>query len=146
VPAEALFCVLAGAGVVRLGGAAPVAAVVLAVALALTQAGHIERDLDSIAWRASQRENLDVAIERAGGPAALERCGNVQSGYYWRALVASRLHVDIAFLDRPRDPTRVLVRGPAIDGGPYEPARFRTGLTKRAAVPDWEIWTACPPL
>jgi hypothetical protein len=146
VPAEALFCVLAGAGVARFGRAAPIAAGVLAVALALTQAGHIERDLDSIAWRASQRENLDVAIERAGGLAALERCGNVQSGYYWRALVASRLHVDIAFLDRPRDPTRVLVRGPAIEGGPYEPERFRTGLTKRAAAPDWEIWTACPPL
>jgi len=143
VPAEALFCVLAGAGVVRFGRAAPVAAAVLAAALALTQAGHIERDLDSIAWRASQRENLDVAIERAGGLAALERCGNVQSGYFWRALVASRLNVDIAFLDQPRDPTRVLVRAPALEGEPYEPDRFRTGLTRRAALPDWEIWTAC---
>jgi len=146
VPAEALFCVLAGAGVVRLGRAAPVAAGVLCVALAVTQIGHIDRDLDSIAWRASQRENLDVAIERAGGLAALERCGNVQSGYYWRALVASRLHVPIAFLDQPRDPTRVLVRAPPDEGEPYEPARFRPGLTRRAAVPDWEIWVSCPPL
>jgi hypothetical protein len=116
---------------------------VLVAALALTQFAHIRRDLDSIAWRASQRQNLDVAIERAGGLAALERCGNVQSGYYWRALVASRLHVPIAFLDLPRNPTRVLVRGPAREGEPYEPERFRAGLTRRAAVPDWEIWTAC---
>jgi hypothetical protein len=145
VPAEALFCVLAGAGVVRLGRAAPVAAAVLCVALALTQIGHIGRDLDSIAWRASQRQNLDVAIERAGGLAALERCGKVQSGYYWRALVASRLHVPIAHLDLPRNPTRVLVRAPPQDGEPYEPERFRAGLTRRAALPDWEIWTACPP-
>ena len=145
VPAEALFCVLAGAGVARFAHAAPVAATVLVVALAVTQFGHIRRDLDSIAWRASQRHNLDVAISRAGGVAALERCGNVQSGYYWRALVASRLHVPIAFLDQPRDPTRVLVRGAPYEGEPYEPERFRPGLTRRAAVPDWEIWTACRP-
>ena len=74
---------------------------------------------------------------------ALEACGNVQSGYYWRALVSSRLHVDIAHLDQPRDPTRVLVRGPAEDGGPYEPERIPGGLTRRVAVSDWEIWTAC---
>jgi hypothetical protein len=145
VPAVALFCVLAGAGVVRLGRAAPVAAAALAIALALIQAGHIGRDLDSIAWRASQRENLDVAIGRAGGLAVLERCGNVQSGYFWRALVSSRLHVDIALLDLPRDPTRVLVRAPAIEGEPYEPARVQPGLERRVALPDWEIWTACGP-
>ena len=62
-----------------------------------------------------------------------------------RALVASRLHVPIAFLDLPRNPTRVLVRGPAREGEPYEPERFRAGLIRRAAVPDWEIWTACRP-
>ena len=125
VPAEALFCALAGAGAARL--ARPLA-VAFAVALAVTQAGHIGRDLESIGWRASQRENLDVAIARAGGLEALQRCGNVQSGYYWRALVSSRLDVDIAFLDRPRDPTRVLLRAPAEHGAPYEPERFGPGL------------------
>jgi hypothetical protein len=140
VPAEALFCVLAGIGAARLGRPLAVA---LAVALAITQAGHVRRDLESVAWRAQQREQLDVAIARAGGLGALSACGNVQSGYYWRALVSARLHVDIAHLDLPRDPTRVLVRGPAEDGGPYEPERVPGGLTRRAAVPGWEIWTAC---
>ena len=140
VPAEALFCVLAGVGAARFG--LPVA-VALAVALAITQGGHIRRDLESVDWRSQQREQLDVALARAGGARALEACGNVQSGYYWRALVSSRLHVDIAHLDQPRDPTQVLVRGPAEDGGPYEPERIPGGLTRRVAVPDWEIWTAC---
>jgi hypothetical protein len=145
VPAEALFCVLAGAGVARLGRAAPAAAVVLAVALAITQYGHVHDDLRTIRWRAEQRENLDVAIARAGGLRALQACGNVQSGHFWRALVSSRLDVDIDGLDRPRNPTRVLVRGPAEDGGAYEPARIEPGLTRRVALPDWEIWTACRP-
>ena len=42
-------------------------AVALAVALAITQAGHLRRDLESIDWRAQQREQLDVALARAGG-------------------------------------------------------------------------------
>ena len=142
VPAEALFCVLAGAGAARVPRPLAVA---LAVVLAIAAYGHVRDDLRSIAWRAEQRQNLDVAIERAGGVRALEACGNVQSGYYWRALVSSRLDVGIAHLDLPRDPTRVLVRGPAEEGGEYEPQRFQGGLTRRAALPDWEIWTACRP-
>ena len=140
VPAEALFCVLAGAGAARVPR--PLVAV-LAVALALTQIGHIDRDLDSIGWRAQQREQLDVALARAGGERALEACGEVQSGNYWRALVSSRLDADIAVVARPRDGIRVLVRGPAEEGGPYEPGRIPAGLTRRVALPDWEIWTAC---
>ena len=142
VPAEALFCVLAGVGAARVPR---VLAIALLVVLAAFSVGHIRRDLDSIAWRAQQRQHLDLALERAGGARALERCGNVQSGYYWRALVSSRLHADIAHLDLPRDPTRVLVRAPAEEGGPLEPARVEAGLTRRVALPDWEIWTACPP-
>lgn len=142
VPAEALFCVLAGVGAARVPK--PLVAV-LAVALAITQLGHLRDDLDSIAWRASQREQLDVAIARAGGTAALERCGNVQSGYYWRALVSSRLHVPIDHLDLPRDPTRVLLRAPPFEGEPYEPERMPGGLQRRVALRDWEIWTACRP-
>jgi hypothetical protein len=140
VPAEALFCVLAGAGAARFGWPLALA---LAVALAVTQAGHIRRDLESIHWRAQQREQLDVALARAGGVGALNACGEVQSGNYWRALVSSRLDVDIAVVTREQDPTRVLIRGPAEDGGPYEPDRIPAGLTRRVAVPDWEIWTAC---
>jgi hypothetical protein len=142
VPAEALFCVLAGVGAARLG--LPLA-VALAVALAITQAGHIRRDLESIGWRAQQREQLDVALARAGGAPALEACGDVQSGNYWRALVSSRLDADIAVVARPREDVRVLVRGPASDGGPYEPDRIPGGLTRRVALADWEIWTACRP-
>jgi hypothetical protein len=142
VPAAALFAVLAGVGAARL--ARPLA-LAFAVALVVTQAGGLRDDLESIGWRASQRENLELAIERAGGLAALQRCGTVRSAFYWRALVASRLQADIEFLDRPRSPTRVLVRAPREEGEPYQPGRFRAGLQRRAAVPDWEIWTACRP-
>jgi hypothetical protein len=134
--------VLAGVGAARVPRPLAVA---LAVALAITQFGHLRDDVDSIAWRAQQREHLDLAIERAGGLAALQRCGNVQSGYFWRALVSSRLEVEIAYLDLPRDPTRVLLRAPPQEGGSYEPERIPSGLTRRVALPDWEIWTACRP-
>jgi hypothetical protein len=140
VPAEALFCVLAGIGAARFGLPATVA---LAAALAITQAGHIGRDLDSIGWRADQREQLDVVIARTGGAQALKECGRVQSGNFWRALVASRLDADIAVVARPQPPPRVLVRGPAEDGGPYEPERVPPGLERRIELPDWEVWTAC---
>ncbi len=50
VPAEALFCVLAGVGAARVPR---VLAIALLVALAAFSVGHIRRDLDSIAWRAS---------------------------------------------------------------------------------------------
>jgi hypothetical protein len=140
VPAEALFCVLAGIGAARFRRPAAVA---LAVALTITQAGHLRRDLDSIAWRAQQREQLDVALARAGGERALEACGDLQSGNYWRALVSSRLGADIAVVARPRDGIHVLIRGPAEEGGPYEPEQIPTGLERRVALPDWEIWTAC---
>ena len=77
------------------------------------------------------------------GVPALEACGDVQSGNYWRALVSSRLDADIAVVARPREGVRVLVRGPSSDGGPYEPDRIPEGLARRVAVPDWEVWTAC---
>ena len=140
VPAEALFCVLAGVGAARFKVPAAVA---LAAALAVTQYGHVRDDLRSVHWRAQQRHSLDVAIERAGGVRALQACGDVQSGNFARALVASRLDVPIAGLSRPRNPTRVLVRSPAQDGGAYEPAAIPPGLTRRVALADWEIWTAC---
>jgi hypothetical protein len=140
VPAEALFCVLAGVGAARFGRPA---AAVLAIALAVTQYGHVRDDLRSIGWRAQQRENLGTAIERAGGVRALQACGPVQSGYASRALVASRLDADIATVHVPRPGVRVLVRAPGADGGAYQPERIPPGLTRRAAVPDWEIWTAC---
>ena len=142
VPAEALFCVLAGVGTARFGRPA---AVVLAVALAITQYGHVRDDLRSIGWRAQQRENLDVAIERAGGVRALRACGRVQSGYAARALVASRLDAHIATVHLPHEATRVLIRAPGEDGGPYQPSSVPPGLTRRVALPDWEIWTTCRP-
>jgi len=142
VPAEALFCVLAGVGAARVPR---VLAIALLVVLAAFSAGHIRADLRSIAWRAEQRQHLDVAIARAGGAAGLARCGNVQSEYFWRALVSSRLGADIAYLDVPKDPTRVQVRATALIDGPLQPERIQPGLTRRAAVPGWEIWTACPP-
>jgi hypothetical protein len=142
VPAEALFCVLAGAGAARVPRPLAVA---LAVVLAIASYGHVRDDLRSVAWRADQRRGLDVAIDRAGGAAALERCGNVQSEYFWRALVSSRLRAEIAYLDKPKDPTRVQVRAPALADGPLQPEQVQPGLARRAAVPGWEIWTACGP-
>ena len=129
VPAAALGCVLAGVGVARLGRFAVPAAAVVAVALAVTQAAHLRRDVDSLDWRADQRRALDALIARAGGVEALERCGAVHSGYYWRALVASRFDVR-ARLHRPADgrprraPALPAAGGRAAAAGP-DPARLR---------------------
>ena len=144
VPAAALGCVLAGVGVARLGRFALPAAAVVAVALAVTQAGHLQRDVDSLDWRADQRRGLDALVARAGGVEALKRCGQVHSGYYWRALVAHRLGVRLARIDMPTDAPGVLLRSPPLEGAPLQPGRIPRGYERRATEPGWELWGTCP--
>jgi hypothetical protein len=144
VPAAALGCVLAGIGVARLGRFALPAAAVVAVALAVTQAGHLKRDVTGLGWRADQRRGLDALIARAGGVEALKRCGTVHSGYYWRALVARRLDVRLAGIDLPADAPGVLLRSPPLEGAPLQPGRIPRGYERRATAPGWELWGTCP--
>ena len=144
VPAAALGCVLAGVGVARLGRYALPAAAVVAAALAITQAGHLGRNLDSLEWRADQRRGLDAIIARAGGVRALKRCGEVHSGYYWRALVASRLGVPLARIDFPANAPGVLLRSPPLEGAPLQPGRIPRGYERRDSAPGWELWATCP--
>ena len=144
VPAAALGCVLAGVGVARLGRLALPAAAVAAVALAITQAGHLRRDVDSLDWRADQRRELDALIAKAGGEAAVKRCGGVHSGFYWRALVAARLDVRLARIDFPTSEPGVLLRSPPLEGAPLQPGRIPPGYVRRATAPGWELWGTCP--
>jgi len=144
VPAAALGCVLAGVGIARAGRFAAPAAAVLAVVLVITQAAHVRRDVDGLGWRADMRRNLDALVARAGGVEALERCGPVHSGYYWRALVAGRLGVRMAGIDDPPRGPGVLLRSPPLADAPLQPGRVPPGYERLASEPGWELWATCP--
>ena len=144
VPACALGAVLAGAGVARLGRAAVPAAVVVALALAVTEADRVRADARGVEWRASQRTQLEALLRRAGGADALRECGAIRSGYYWRALVASRTGVRLDGIDRLHDGPGVLLRSPPLEGAPLQPGAVPRGYERAASAPGWELWRNCP--
>ena len=100
----ALVCVLAGVGWTwlvagiarRRGTGVAVAAAVLLGALAsapvaASVAGFGE-SMEALAFEAGVYEDLDTAIARAGGPAAVSRCGRVMTGPYEVQVLAWKLH------------------------------------------------------
>lgn len=86
LPAAAFLCVLAAVGLVRLVAAVPrgaprVACVALVLAVSLppvvTRALSLRVVADGVTWRQHLEEQFDLALDRAGGPAAVLRCGRV---------------------------------------------------------------------
>jgi hypothetical protein len=86
LPAAGLLCVVGAVGLVRALGAVPagrvrVAAVAVAVAVAvplvLPRVRAFDMLVDGIETRARLERELDVALDRAGGPDAVRACGAV---------------------------------------------------------------------
>jgi hypothetical protein len=100
----ALVCVLAGVGWTwlvkgiarRAGSAAALAAAVVVVVLASMPVAVAVRDFgDSMTILASEADlydDLDAAIARAGGPAAVNRCERVVTGPFEVQVLAWKLH------------------------------------------------------
>ncbi|MFP4513822.1 MAG: hypothetical protein ACLFRV_12815 [Acidimicrobiales bacterium] len=110
LPAAAVVCVLAGIGVVRSfpppgrGRMLWIAGVLLAVSLAVPRAAGIGPVTSALAERGELEADLDVVIERTGGPEVLTVCGDVSvtgSGLL-RPAVAWKLGIPLHRVPRAR--------------------------------------------
>ena len=147
----ALTCVLGGAGAVRLarlardrlGGRRATAAIVAGAIVAAPFVVHVAvRTADQV--RGGQHESrlysqLDAAIARAGGAAAIRRCGGVSTGYGFDTQVVARalgLHEFQVRLRGARAPgTSVLRRSRPRPAGPRFPHVTLVG--------GWRIESTC---
>jgi len=146
VAPAAIACVLAGLGVAALVRGRRVAGLALATALAAATlaftAGDLSDQVDELGARADRREQLDVLVDRAGGPGELERCGPVRTNQPMKAMLAWRLDLAMEHLaDRPRPPGTVLRAPLGYDGGPPLPAA--PGFAVRGREGAWELLVNC---
>jgi hypothetical protein len=148
VAPAAIACVLAGLGVVavlrgrRVAGPA-LAAGLGAATLAFT-AGDLSDQVDELGSRADRREQLDVLVDRAGGPGGLRRCGPPRTNQPMKAMLAWRLDVAMEHLaDPPRPPGAVFRAPPGYDDGPPLPAA--PGFAPRDREGAWELLATCAP-
>lgn len=164
----AIACVLSGVGWARAGqlvvllarrfGARPdpaaaafaaigLVAVAVAVAWPATRARgeELDRDVAQLDFQAQLHDDLDLALERAGGPDRVRRCGGrVVTGNYHVPAVAWRMHMDAQRV--AVQPTRAgtIFRAPAVRRGQPSPARPRTyPVVARAGR--WEVFMRCRP-
>jgi hypothetical protein len=145
VAPAAIACVLAGLGVVavaRRRAAGLVLAAALGAATLAFTAGDLSDQVDELGARADRREQLDVLVARAGGPADVRRCGPAYTNQPMKAMLAWRLDVALEHLaDRPRPPGTVFRAPPGYDEGPALPAA--PGFAPRAREGAWELLVAC---
>ncbi len=145
----ALVCVLAGVGwswlvqgVARQRGTgwAAVAAAVLVLVSLPPVAAAVDGLGDSAARLASEAdlyEDLDSAIARAGGPAAVNRCGRVVTGPYEVQMLAWKLHRHGADVDiEARPPGTVF----AVRGTPLAAAE---GFAPVGETERWTVRRSC---
>ena len=156
LPAAGLVCVLAGIGAVRAIGAVPPGAarlVAVAVAVLVSVPAILPRvlALDTLAagieTRARLERELDVAIDRAGGPDAVLACGHVaiDQSDVPRMALAWKLGLPLGDVGRrPGDGPGVLF---ARLGGPRDRALSdgRPDVVPVARSAEWVVYAlACP--
>ncbi|UGS38779.1 hypothetical protein DSM104329_05209 [Capillimicrobium parvum] len=113
----ALVCVLAGVGWSRLLGAlrgrfglavaigAGVVALAASAAFVVRDARRFGDEMDQMRSAAKLSEALPAAIDRAGGEAAIKRCGPVSTTALQTQIVAYLLHLQEAHVGAPPRPT-----------------------------------------
>jgi hypothetical protein len=148
VAPAAIACVLAGLGVVALVGGRRAAGLAVAAALGAATlaftAGDLSDQVDELGARADRREQLDVLVDRAGGPAAVRRCGAVRTNQPMKAMLAWRVDIGMEHLaDPPRPPAAVFRSPPGYDGGPPLPPA--PGFAPAARAGEWELAATCAP-
>ena len=121
--------------------AAPAAAAVLAVALAVSLPAA-RRLGNELAYAADLRADLAVAVDRAGGSERLRACGPLYAGRFRFPLVAWHVGAHISELDlAPRAPG-VVFRSRLTPEEPTSPA-VPAGYELAARAGAWEVHTAC---
>jgi hypothetical protein len=159
LPAAAVLCVLAGVGVVRVVGSARAGTarfalaglVVLAsVPAVAVRAGSLTTVADGVESRDHLEHELDLALERAGGPDAVLACGRlaVSQSDVPRVAMAWKLDVPLHAVERrlPDGPGVVFVRaGRREDARLTERAATGGDVTEMARSTEWAVFAvACP--
>ena len=163
VPAAAIGCALAGAGVARAadrlapalrGGAAVALGAALALLVLAINAGELREQVEGLGDRVERRRDLDALVERNGGARALRSCAPVHTVQGMRAMVAWRLDVPMAGVTEAGRPPVVLFQAPSIyqpyDADPayagvppeLEPVA-PPGLAVRDREGDWALRVVC---
>jgi hypothetical protein len=131
----------ATAGFDSRAGGLILAGVLVAATLAFT-AGDLSDQVDELGARADRREQLDVLVDRVGGPAPIRRCGPTRTNQPMKAMLAWRLDVTMEHLADPPRPPGAVFRAPlGYDGGPALPAA--PGFALVARVGEWELVATC---
>ena len=136
----ALVCVLGGVGWVGVMRASRVAALALAVfslPVLVVYAGQLHTYLHKVKREARQYQSITQAIAKAGGPAAIQACGEVYTGPFQTQALAWHLHLheqDIKIF--PAGPgTTVVPNYAALARDPRYPPVVRSGF--------WVVGSSC---
>ncbi len=147
LPGAAVLAVSGGAGVAILATRRRLAVPVLAVLLIPFAALGVARTValgDGLAHRAALHEDLPRAIARAGGRAAVLRCGQPAVGRYRGPLLAYHLGVSKSAVRADGAPGGVSFRSRLRAGQPLSPPRDPAARPV-AAVGRWRVEGRCAP-
>ena len=158
LPAAAALCVLAGVGVVRIVGAVPrgaarFACVAVIAALSLpfvvTRVSSFGTVVDGVTSRAELERQLDLVVERAGGPEAMLACGRVvvRQSDVPRVAMAWKLDVPLDRVERRLgdEPAVVFVRAGRAEDDRLA-ARSPDEVTQLGRSTEWAVYAiGCNP-
>lgn len=166
LPPTGLVAVLAGVGFARVAqgagaaaarlagqparapaGAVAVCAVLLAAAVpfAVARVHSLENVAAQLSFQARLDRDLDTALDRVGGTAAVRRCGRPATNPYLVPALAWRLHVPIAGIAVSARGAGDVFRTRVDTGRPVLPRVVARGPLRRVGrVGSWTVLSACP--
>lgn len=119
-----------------------VAAVLVALAVA-EQAPQLAGEVERARYEARLYNSLDDAVEAAGGPAAVLRCGPVNSMPYSRPALAWRLDVPIPRLSTNPASSGTMLRARPRPGARLRPAARGGAFEQVTRAGEWVVLSSC---
>lgn len=156
----ALACVLGGVGWVRLARLAASRARTAAgvtAALALLAAvtvpflprlvSAVPREADKLLYEAHLYRDLDIAVERAGGPARVLGCGRPVAGPYQVPALAWQLGIHGVGVGLDPREAGVIFQAPPLRSAAREPAlvSVKSAVAPVVRAGEWSVLAACVP-
>jgi hypothetical protein len=152
MPVGAVICVLAGIGVARLLELAPsprsalirgavAIGLVLVVGVIIYNRPQLDAVTNGLRDEAQLNEQLDTAIVRAGGPAAVLACGQPITGAYQVPALAWRLHVHSVRVGLVPHPPAVVLR--ADQSVRMPPVPQQPPYRELATAGRWHVYGDC---
>jgi hypothetical protein len=151
LPGAAVVCVLAGVGVVRLFAALPAgsvriaavaAFVVVSLPLVVLRADGLGREVADVEARHGNLQDLDAAIEKAGGPEAVVRSGRVSVDDFGVPRVAAAWILDVPLADvhAKFGPARGTAMVENADRAARRAERRGLSLSRKTTAGDWDVY------